>query len=86
LEVKLGGFTRLPNILSLLLHDLTVEHRHSTETEVSWNLELIGSTIFIDWEGYSVIESDVLVLLSSAEFPVRDLSHSLDVLLTVAFS
>jgi hypothetical protein len=86
LEVKLGGFSSLPDILGLLLHDLSVEHRHSSETEVGRDHKLEGSSVDIDWEGHSVIESDVLSLSSSAELPVGDLSHSLDVLLTVALS
>jgi hypothetical protein len=49
-------------------------------------VEFKGSTIDVDWEGDSVVESDILVLLSSAEFSVRNLSHGLDVLLTVTFS
>jgi hypothetical protein len=49
-------------------------------------VEFKGSTIDVDWEGDSVVESDILVLLSSAEFSVRNLSHGLDVLLAITSS
>jgi hypothetical protein len=82
-EVEMGRFSRLPNILAFLFHHLTIEHRDSSKTEVSWDLELVGGSVDIDWESYSVVESDVSVLLRSAEYSVGDLRHSLNVFLTV---
>jgi hypothetical protein len=60
-EVELGGSSGLPDVLALLLHDLTIEDAHTAETEVSWDLEVVLSTVLTDWEVDLVVVANISV-------------------------
>jgi hypothetical protein len=84
-EVQFGGFTSLPDVLGLLLHDLTIEQDYTTMTEVSGSLKRVSKSIGSNWEGSSKVVADVSGLVSSTEFSVRNRLHMLDGLFAVAF-
>lgn len=83
-EVELSGFTTLPNIRGVSLHNLAVHHRDTTQTEVDWCSEGPLSVGVGVSERDSVVESNVLADgTSSAESTVRNLGHGKDLLLTI---
>jgi len=86
IEVELGGFSSLPDISSSLLHNLTVHHRDTAQTEICWGSEGPFGIVVSIGESDSIVESDVLVGSSStAQSTVGDLGHSWDEFLTVSF-
>jgi hypothetical protein len=86
IEVKLGGFSSLPDISSSLLHNLAVHHRDTAQTEICWGSEGPFGIVVSIGEGDSVVESDVLVgSSSSAQGTVRDFGHGWDEFLTETF-
>jgi len=79
IEVELGGFSSLPDISSSLLHNLTVHHRDTAQTEICWGSEGPFGIVVSIGESDSIVESDVLVGSSStAQSTVGDLGHSWD--------
>lgn len=62
--VQFLGFSTFPNTLDLLLHDLSVNHREASVTEVNWSSEGVFSTVHGDWEYSSVVESNVFALFA----------------------
>jgi len=84
-EIELGGFTSLPDVFTMLLHDLSVHHGDSSTAEVSWGLKSVHSTILTDWEGDLVVVTNVLVY-TLAQGSVGNLKHILDNSLTISFS
>jgi hypothetical protein len=60
-----------------LLDLLSVEVDHTSESEIDWGLERVGQAFGSNWEGNSVVESNVLVH-TLAESLVADLSHRVD--------
>jgi hypothetical protein len=68
-----------------LLDLLSVEVDHTSESEIDWGLERVGQAFGSNWEGNSVVESNVLVH-TLAESLVADLSHRVDKFLAISFT
>jgi len=86
-EIKFGGLASIPDITLVLLGDVAINDGHSTKTEVSWNLEFIFHGSFSpDWEHNLVVRTNVTLGIGSAKLLIGDLSHSLDILFTVALT
>jgi hypothetical protein len=84
-EIEFIGFTSLPDVFAVFLHDLAVHHGDSSTAKVSWCLEGIGGTVLADWERDLVIVANIFVD-TLAQGSVAHLEHVLDYSLTVSFS
>jgi hypothetical protein len=83
-NIELSGSSGLPDILALLLHDLTIEDGDTAETKVCGQLESIFSTVFANREADLVVVTNISVD-TTAKLLVGDLSHGGDNLFAVAF-
>jgi hypothetical protein len=82
--VQFLGFSSLPNIGGHLFHDLSVDERQSTESEVSWGSEGVGGFGLFDRENGSVVESNVRALFSLTDSLVAYSKHMVNSLLAVS--
>jgi hypothetical protein len=60
-EIELGRFTRSPDVRLVLLHNLSVNHCHTSESKICWDSELPRKLVSTHWEFDSVVETNIFI-------------------------